>query len=206
VEYVDDHIKRDVLCRLLRELPGLTLVFVETKRNADAIEDFLCRDGFPATSIHGDRTQREREDALQSFRAGRTPILVATDVAARGLDIPNVIHVINFDMPKEIDDYVHRIGRTGRAGNTGHATAFVNDRNYNICRDLMNTLKVRAVGCSQPSDLDRDPASLFSTQHRRVLTLFIGCESGRAQVAAKYGHRGWRQQFRWPAAARRNVT
>ena len=97
VEFVDDHIKRDVLQRLLRELPGLTLVFVETKRNADAIEDFLCREGFPATSIHGDRTQREREDALHSFRAGRTPILVATDVAARGLDIPNVIHVINFD-------------------------------------------------------------------------------------------------------------
>lgn len=67
----------------------------------------------------------------------RTPILVATDVAARGLDIPNVVHVINFDLPKDIDDYVHRIGRTGRAGNTGHATAFLNDRNHNICSDLL---------------------------------------------------------------------
>ena len=90
VEFVDDHIKRDVLCRLLREKPCLTLVFVETKRNADATEDYLCREGFPATSIHGDRTQREREDALLSFRNGRTPILVATDVAARGLDVENI--------------------------------------------------------------------------------------------------------------------
>jgi superfamily II DNA/RNA helicase len=189
VEYVDDHIKRDVLCRLLRELPGLTLVFVETKRNADAIEDFLCRDGFPATSIHGDRTQREREDALSSFRAGRTPILVATDVAARGLDIPNVIHVINFDMPKDIDDYVHRIGRTGRAGNTGHATAFVNDRNYNICRDLMNTLKVRLVPCV---------LAIFRCETVRLrdsnLSLSLtGREPGRAEVAGKHGHRRWRQ-------------
>ena len=69
---------------------GLTLVFVETKRGADALEDFLMRNGFPATSIHGDRSQSEREQALRSFRSGRTPILVATDVAARGLDIPHV--------------------------------------------------------------------------------------------------------------------
>ncbi len=69
---------------------GLTLVFVETKRGADALEDFLARNGFPATSIHGDRSQSEREQALRSFRSGRTPILVATDVAARGLDIPHV--------------------------------------------------------------------------------------------------------------------
>ena len=94
----------------------------------------------------------------------------AEDRAARGLDIPNVIHVINFDMPKDIDDYVHRIGRTGRAGNTGHATAFVNDRNYNICRDLMNTLKVCAVRCSQPSDLDRETPLRFT-----VLNLALAC-------------------------------
>ena len=81
----------------------------------------LQRAGFSATSIHGDRSQREREDALRSFKSGRTPILVATDVAARGLDINNVTQVINYDMPNNIDDYVHRIGRTGRVGNLGHA-------------------------------------------------------------------------------------
>ena len=98
--------KRQVLLDLINTVEGLTLVFVETKRGADALEDFLCGNGFPATSIHGDRSQQEREMALKSFRSGRTPILVATDVAARGLDIPHVTHVINFDLPADIDDYV----------------------------------------------------------------------------------------------------
>ena len=101
--------KRQVLLDLINTVEGLTLVFVETKRGADALEDFLCGNGFPATSIHGDRSQQEREMALKSFRSGRTPILVATDVAARGLDIPHVTHVINFDLPADIDDYVSSI-------------------------------------------------------------------------------------------------
>ena len=104
---------------------------------ADTLEYRLSDQGLPATSIHGDRTQREREDALASFRAGRTPVLVATDVAARGLDIPNVVHVINYDFPGDIDDYVHRIGRTGRAGHNGLATSFLNDRsNSKAVQDL----------------------------------------------------------------------
>jgi len=114
----------------------LTLVFVETKRGADALEDFLYKDGYPVTSIHGDRSQREREDALKRFRSGRTPILVATAVAARGLDIPHVKHVINFDLPSDVEEYVHRIGRTGRMGNLGVATSFFNDKNRNLIRDL----------------------------------------------------------------------
>ena len=119
---------------------GLILVFVETKRGADYLEDVLCRENYPATSIHGDKTQPEREHALQSFKSGRTPVLVATDVAARGLDIPNVTQVINFDLPNNIDDYVHRIGRTGRVGNIGHALSFVNDKNRNITRELFELL------------------------------------------------------------------
>jgi ATP-dependent RNA helicase DDX3X len=88
------------------------------------------------TSIHGDRSQREREDALKRFRSGKTPILVATAVAARGLDIPHVKHVINFDLPSDVEEYVHRIGRTGRMGNLGVATSFFNDKNRNLIRDL----------------------------------------------------------------------
>ena len=83
------------------------------------LEEFLGNLRFPVTSIHGDRTQSEREEALRSFRAGHTPILVATAVAARGLDIPHVKHVINFDLPGDVEEYVHRIGRTGRMGNLG---------------------------------------------------------------------------------------
>lgn len=115
-------------------------MFVETKRSADALENLLIREGYPAVSIHGDRTQRDREYALLQFKEGRCPILVATDVASRGLDIPNVTLVVNFDLPNNIDDYVHRIGRTGRAGNIGQATAFFCEKNRNIARELYEVL------------------------------------------------------------------
>lgn len=142
IEYVEDHDKRSVLLDILAsEKGGLTLIFVETKKMADMLSDFLMSNQLPATSIHGDRTQRERESALATFRTGRTPILVATAVAARGLDIPNVTHVINYDLPSDIDDYVHRIGRTARAGNTGISTAFFNRGNRNIVRDLVELLR-----------------------------------------------------------------
>lgn len=142
VEYVEDSDKRSILLDILHTHgAGLTLIFVETKRMADSLSDFLINQAFPATSIHGDRTQRERERALEMFRNGRCPILVATAVAARGLDIPNVTHVVNYDLPTDIDDYVHRIGRTGRAGNTGLSTAFFNRGNRGIVRDLVELLK-----------------------------------------------------------------
>ncbi|CAN8318050.1 unnamed protein product [Cochlearia groenlandica] len=149
VEFVLDSDKRSHLMDLLHAQrengvqgkQALTLVFVETKRGADSLKNWLCMNGFPATSIHGDRTQQEREVALRSFKSGRTPILVATDVAARGLDIPHVAHVVNFDLPNEIDDYVHRIGRTGRAGNSGLATAFFNDGNTSMARPLSELMQ-----------------------------------------------------------------
>uniref|UniRef100_A0A8C5BH37 RNA helicase n=1 Tax=Gadus morhua TaxID=8049 RepID=A0A8C5BH37_GADMO len=157
VVWVEDNDKRSFLLDLLNatvmptdenvpeapEKPGkesLTLVFVETKKGADALEDFLYREGYACTSIHGDRSQRDREEALNQFRSGRCPILVATAVAARGLDISNVKHVINFDLPSDIEEYVHRIGRTGRVGNLGLATSFFNDKNSNITKDLLDIL------------------------------------------------------------------
>lgn len=119
---------------------SLTLIFVETKKGADALEEFLYQCNHPVTSIHGDRTQKEREEALRCFRSGDCPILVATAVAARGLDIPHVKHVINFDLPSDVEEYVHRIGRTGRMGNLGVATSFFNEKNRNICGDLLELL------------------------------------------------------------------
>ena len=86
-------------------------------------------------------SMQEREQALRSFKSGKTPILVATDVAARGLDIPRVAHVVNFDLPNDIDDYVHRIGRTGRAGKMGLATAFFNDNNLSLARPLSELMQ-----------------------------------------------------------------
>ncbi|KAM7375018.1 hypothetical protein PAMA_014214 [Pampus argenteus] len=118
-----------------------TMVFVETKRQADFIATFLCQEKVPTTSIHGDREQREREQALADFRSGECPVLVATSVAARGLDIPDVQHVVNFDLPNNIDEYVHRIGRTGRCGNTGRAVSFYDpDANGQLARSLVTVL------------------------------------------------------------------
>ncbi|CAI9097453.1 OLC1v1033884C1 [Oldenlandia corymbosa var. corymbosa] len=149
VEFVSENDKRSHLMDLLHAQrangvqgkQALTLVFVETKKGADALEHWLCMNHFPATTIHGDRTQQEREHALRSFKSANTPILVATDVAARGLDIPHVSHVINFDLPNDIDDYVHRIGRTGRAGKTGLATAFFNEGNMSLAKPLAELMQ-----------------------------------------------------------------
>ena len=141
VEYVEQNDKLDTLMRFLHTVEeGLILIFVETKRSCDYIEDMLCSKGFPACSIHGDKSQREREDALKSFKRAQTPVMVATDVASRGLDIPNVTQVVNYDLPTNVDDYVHRIGRTGRAGNTGAALSFVNEKNSGIIRELRDLL------------------------------------------------------------------
>ena len=150
VVWVEEHDKRSFLLDLLDAAglnqqaeeaeSSLTLVFVETKKGADQLDEYLYREGFPVTSIHGDRTQREREEALRRFRCGKSPILVATAVAARGLDIPNVKHVINFDMPSDVEEYVHRIGRTGRMGNLGLATSFFNEKNRNLTKDLVDLI------------------------------------------------------------------
>jgi ATP-dependent RNA helicase DDX3X len=149
VLWVNEHEKRtyllDLLSRLREGSPdyspdSLTLIFVETKKGVDALEEFLYQNKHPVTWIHGDRSQREREEALKSFRSGDCPILVATAVAARGLDIPHVKHVINYDLPSNIEGYVHRIGRTGRMGNLGITTSFFNDKNRNICADLVELL------------------------------------------------------------------
>ncbi|CAL8463679.1 g3213 [Coccomyxa elongata] len=134
--------KEKMLLSLVRAVPGLTLVFVETKRGADRLVDFLIRNKFPATTIHGDLSQEEREYSLAQFRAGQKPILVATELASRGLDIPHVTHVINYDMPPDIDMYVHRIGRTGRAGKRGITTAFfVPGKDGNLAEALIDLLK-----------------------------------------------------------------
>ena len=117
------------------------LVFVEMKKKADFLAARLCQDKMKCTSIHGDREQREREIALGDFKTGRANVLVATSVAARGLDIPKVAYVINFDMPSDIDEYVHRIGRTGRVGQQGNAITFIDTAKDNqILRSLVSVL------------------------------------------------------------------
>ncbi|WWD20582.1 ATP-dependent RNA helicase ded1 [Kwoniella shandongensis] len=185
IEYVDDHDKRSLLLDLLlaEQSGGLVLVFVETKRMADSLCDFLCAQRHNATSIHGDRTQREREAALHAFKTGRAPILVATAVAARGLDIPHVTHVILYDLPTDVAEYTHRIGRTGRAGNTGTSTAFFNRNNLNIARDLLDLLK----------DAHQDvPQWLVDISTERSFGGGYGSKSGRGRGGGGGGRSGGR--------------
>jgi superfamily II DNA/RNA helicase len=118
--------KPEVVARILQaEERGLTMIFTRTKRNADRLAEDLDFRGFAVAAVHGDLGQGARERALRAFRSGKIDVLVATDVAARGLDVTGVTHVINYDCPEDTDTYVHRIGRTGRAGATGVAVTFV---------------------------------------------------------------------------------
>ncbi|KAM4808337.1 putative ATP-dependent RNA helicase DDX4 [Rhinophrynus dorsalis] len=139
---VKEYSKKDKLIEILQNIGNeRTMVFVSTKKKADFMATLLCQERVRTTSIHGDREQREREKALQDFRSGNCPVIVATSVAARGLDIENVQHVINLDLPKEIEEYVHRIGRTGRCGNTGKAISFFDpDQDRGIASRLVRVL------------------------------------------------------------------
>ncbi|AIO01921.1 ATP-dependent RNA helicase, putative [Leishmania panamensis] len=138
IEHVPDNEKMDRLLQIIygHEMSDMVLIFVETKKMAEDVNRRLHREGISSTTIHGDRRQQDREAALEDFKQKVTPILVATDVASRGLDIPDVAHVVQFDLPQEMDDYTHRIGRTGRAGNKGIATAFYNRNNRRLALDL----------------------------------------------------------------------
>jgi ATP-dependent RNA helicase DeaD len=121
--------KSEALVRLLDALaPSSAMVFCRTRRDVDELSERLQIQGYPGEGIHGDMAQAERERVLKRFREGSTDILVATDVAARGLDIPDVSHVFNFDLPTDPEQYIHRIGRTGRAGKTGVAVSLVSPR------------------------------------------------------------------------------
>ncbi|PQE03534.1 hypothetical protein CJF31_00012079 [Rutstroemia sp. NJR-2017a BVV2] len=143
--YAESARKRQALYDLLLSTPpARTIIFVNSKRAADEIDDYLFNSDLPCTSIHADRTQREREDSIRAFRNGKTPILIATGVSARGLDVHNVMHVINYDLPSTqyggIEEYTHRIGRTGRIGNMGLATSFYNDRDSDLAETLVKVL------------------------------------------------------------------
>ncbi|KAG4209980.1 hypothetical protein ERO13_A02G015900v2 [Gossypium hirsutum] len=148
------------LQKLLDELGDKTaIVFVNTKKNADTISKNLDKSGYKVTTLHGGRSQEQREISLEGFRAKRFNVLVATDVAGRGIDIPDVAHVINYDMPGNIEMYTHRIGRTGRAGKTGVATTFLTLHDTDVFFDLKQMLV--QSGSPVPHELAKHEASKF---------------------------------------------
>lgn len=139
--YIEIHEKEkfDLLCRLLDiQSPELAIIFGRTKRRVDELSEALIKRGYEAEGIHGDLNQAKRDSVLGKFKDGLVEILVATDVAARGLDITGVTHVYNFDIPQDPESYVHRIGRTGRAGNKGLAVTFVTPREIGHLRTIEN--------------------------------------------------------------------
>ena len=144
VYQVDKAEKPKLLARLVNELAMFrTIAFTRTKHGADRLTQHLNRAGIAAEAIHGNKSQNARNRALANFKSGRTPVLVATDVAARGIDVDNISHVVNYDITNEPETYLHRIGRTGRAGATGHAIAFCNREEVSWLRAIERLLKVQ---------------------------------------------------------------
>lgn len=149
---VPERQKFDVLCRLLDiHSPELAIVFGRTKRRVDELAEALNKRGYAAEGIHGDLNQAKRDSVLRRFKEGTIELLVATDVAARGLDISGVTHVYNFDIPQEAESYVHRIGRTGRAGKTGLAITFIAPREIDHLRAIEKMTKRKMERLNVPS-------------------------------------------------------
>jgi ATP-dependent RNA helicase RhlE len=147
--------KLDTLRHLLYTREGQTLVFTRTKRGSERLAKDLVRDGFSTAVIHGDRSQSQRNGALSGFQEGRFKVLVATDIAARGLHIDDVAHVINYDLPTLPEDFIHRVGRTGRAGAQGVASTLVAGADLLALRHIERTLKLRI----ERKQVERDEAN-----------------------------------------------
>ena len=147
--------KFDALCRLLDlHSPDLAIVFGRTKRRVDELAEALSKRGYDAEGIHGDLTQSKRESVLRKFKEKTIDVLVATDVAARGLDVSGVTHVFNFDIPQDPESYVHRVGRTGRAGNTGLAITFVTPREISHLKTIESVTKRKMTRLPVPNISD----------------------------------------------------
>ena len=156
VIFVEQSRKRHILSGLLAaQADGRTLVFTRTKHGADRVVKHLSEDGISAEAIHGNKSQPQRERALAAFRAGQTRVLVATDIAARGIDVVGVSHVINFDLPNVPESYVHRIGRTARAGAAGVAISLCDGAERAFLRDIEKLIRARVPVMSPPERLAR---------------------------------------------------
>ena len=165
--------KPDVLRQLLYQQKGRTLVFARTKRGTERLTKQLVRDGFAATMIHGDRTQSQRTAALSGFQDGSSKILVATDLAARGLHVQDIMHVINYDLPTLAEDFIHRVGRTGRAGACGLASTLVSGAEVIELRSMERTLKLHITRKTIAPD-DNIVARTQNTLASRTLTAMPG--------------------------------
>jgi ATP-dependent RNA helicase RhlE len=167
--------KLNVLRQLLYAEKGQTLIFTRTKRGAERLAKELMRDGFAAAMIHGDRSQSQRNGALGGFQDGRFQVLVATDVASRGLHVDDVAHVINYDVPKMAEDFIHRVGRTGRAGLQGRASTLAAGTEVLELRQIERTLKLKMERKQTEMATDAPPRpTIQNTLASRTLTALPG--------------------------------
>merc|ERR1712203_157603 len=190
VDICDEHQKENKLARLLEEIGSQDkmLVFVETKRKADELTRLMRRDGYPAMCIHGDKQQREREWVLGEFKSGATMILVATDVAARGLDVADVKFVINYDYPNNSEDYIHGIGRTGRKDRTGTAYTLFTPTNSAKAKDLVGVL-TEAKQVVNPKLQELAHCAGFGSRNRGFNRYGGGRGGGGGRRGGSGGHR-----------------
>ncbi|XP_016141792.1 ATP-dependent RNA helicase DDX42-like [Sinocyclocheilus grahami] len=180
VEYVKEEAKMVYLLECLQKTPPPVLIFAEKKADVDAIHEYLLLKGVEAVAIHGGKDQEERTKAIEAFKEEKKDVLVATDVASKGLDFPAIQHVVNYDMPEEIENYVHRIGRTGRSGKTGVATTFINK---GCDESVLMDLKALLVEAKQ-----KVPPVLQVLQMGDEMMLDIGGERG-CTFCGGLGHR-----------------
>jgi len=167
--------KMELLRELLGTEVGQTLIFTRTKRGAERVARELIREGFSAAMIHGDRSQSQRNKALNGFQEGRYQVLVATDIAARGLHIDDVAHVINYDLPKLAEDFIHRVGRTGRAGSQGCASTIFTPVEMMALRAIERTLQLRMERKQlDPASSELPRATVQNTLGSRTLTVLPG--------------------------------
>ena len=155
VIFAEQSHKRHVLSGLLRRQCGRTLVFTRTKHGADRVVKHLAEDGVSAAAIHGNKSQPQRERALADFRSGSTRVLVATDIAARGIDVVGVELVVNFELPNVPESYVHRIGRTARAGASGVAISLCDGAERPFLRDIEKLIRIRVPVMPAPAPMAR---------------------------------------------------
>jgi superfamily II DNA/RNA helicase len=168
---VHEFAKDDLLFRLLQEFgDSSVLVFTGTRRKATWVTDRLRDSKVIAEEVHGDISQKQRESTIARFRRGEFPVLVATDVAARGLDITNITHVINYDVPNTPEEYVHRIGRTGRNGKTGIAVTFVSEEQQHLLRDVEKLVGREFLPPIRPASKTPSPGGRsFGRGRRRIV-------------------------------------
>ena len=168
---VEQDRKLGLLERMLRQEQGSFLVFARTRRGADRLSKKLAREGVRTAAIHGDRSQNQRNQALRGFQEGEYRVLVATDVAARGIHVEGISHVVNYDLPIVPEDFIHRVGRTGRAGAHGTASTFAMRSERASVRQIERTLETRLERREVPNDVPREqqgtaPWSSFPPPHR----------------------------------------